>query len=394
MKKKLLVALTTVAVFALAGCQGTEQTNDALPTSTNTPLSVTEPTLEPTSTPMPTITEVPTVVPTEKVEEPTVAPTEVPTSTPVPTEVPTSTPTPTAKPTEAPTVAPTEVPTQVPTVEPTEVPAETSMDLESIAALCKIGTEDGNFSNSLTIYEGDLDFPTLKVYGPDDIDLSQYNIRWGLSDTGIVSAIIDGEIKPAGIGTVVVTARLIDPDTGEKVKIGSVTITVELAETIQIPTGDLYEASDTGAEDDIPVLERSDVRLSTDDAGNHTITAFKNYDLKEFRIPATFDGGNVTTIGMAFCMTEIRKVVISEGIQRIEECAFYDCYELKSVTLPNTLVHIGERAFDSCSALKEVVVPASVTSIEKGAFEKGTVIIAEPGSYAEQWAKDNGYTVK
>lgn len=399
--KKVYLLIVTLFILSLTACNASETTVE--PTSCpveNTVTTTVAPTQEPAEVEVevPTVapTQMPTAIPTEKVEEPTVAPTEVPTSTPVPTEVPTSTPTPTTQPTEAPTVAPTEVPTQtpiveptevptqVPTVAPTEVPEDTSMSLESIAALCKVGTEDGDFSNSLTIYDGDLNFPTLKVYGPDDIDLSQYNIRWGLSDTGIINIIKNGEIKPAGIGTVVVTARLIDPDTGEKAKIGSVTITVKLAETVQVPTGDLYKAT----YEDFIVTSRDD--------GTVSISDYDAFEHKEVLLPTMAKSTPIVEVRYGFSMFDVQRVVIPSGYIKIGEYSFYDCYELRSITLPDTLEYIDEYAFGDCPYLKEISIPASVTYIADNAFEgdEGLVIDAEPGSYAEQWAKENGFAVK
>ena len=38
-------------------------------------------------------------------------------------------------------------------------------------------------------------------------------------------------------------------------------------------------------------------------------------------------------------------------------------------------------------------IPEGVRAIADGAFGEGTVIVAPAGSYAAQWAEENGFTV-
>ena len=82
--------------------------------------------------------------------------------------------------------------------------------------------------------------------------------------------------------------------------------------------------------------------------------------------------------------TDIKAVVIREGVTAIADYAFAGCENLASVTFPAgaepnairpqstamgaTLTTIGEGAFLSCAALEEITLPASVTTIGDGAF--------------------------
>jgi hypothetical protein len=67
------------------------------------------------------------------------------------------------------------------------------------------------------------------------------------------------------------------------------------------------------------------------------------------------------------------------------------------VTIPETVVRIGEQAFSDSNALTGVIIPGTVTSIGENAFHECDLVVlsVQAGSYAEQYAKDNGiaYTI-
>ncbi len=88
----------------------------------------------------------------------------------------------------------------------------------------------------------------------------------------------------------------------------------------------------------------------------------------------------------------IEELVLENGVEAIQEGAFENNYQLKSVQLPDTLKTIGAQAFAGCPRLKEITLPASVESIGKDAFNRTvTKLNVVSGSYAEQWAKENGF---
>ena len=73
---------------------------------------------------------------------------------------------------------------------------------------------------------------------------------------------------------------------------------------------------------------------------------------------------------------------------------------MKKITLPDGIEAIDNNTFDGCTSLTEVTIPSSVTFIaeedELEAFRDCPNlkrIITPKGSYAEQWAKKNGYEV-
>ena len=109
--------------------------------------------------------------------------------------------------------------------------------------------------------------------------------------------------------------------------------------------------------------------------------------------------------------SDIKSVVIEEGITEIGDEAFYYCENLSSISLPSTLTAIGYDAFYHCTSLTNVTIPESVVEIRSYAFESCTsletitiksaetviyedsstlsdaVIIAPTGSLAEAFAR-------
>ncbi|MCL1855823.1 MAG: leucine-rich repeat domain-containing protein, partial [Clostridia bacterium] len=94
-------------------------------------------------------------------------------------------------------------------------------------------------------------------------------------------------------------------------------------------------------------------------------------------------------------------VAFGRNVTSIGEMAFFECESLTKVTLPDSVTSIGGYAFAHCKELTSVTIPASVTDIGDFAFHirnkkmdivpnQKVVLHVEKGSYAEQYAKDNG----
>ena len=118
------------------------------------------------------------------------------------------------------------------------------------------------------------------------------------------------------------------------------------------------------------------------------------------------DGGYFYTIAPAPWGSNVKKVVIKNGITEIGSYAFSSSEPLTSVTIPDSVTVIEDFAFDECKNLKSVTIPASVTEIGWFAFGfypdwwnmggyqmiDGFTIKGYHGTAAEQYAVENGFS--
>lgn len=81
----------------------------------------------------------------------------------------------------------------------------------------------------------------------------------------------------------------------------------------------------------------------------------------------------------------------------IGDRAFLDHSGLTSVILPDTVTQIGWFAFSGCVSLQSITIPQTVEAIFYGAFQNcpSTLTVScVVGSYAEQYARSYGITIK
>lgn len=125
----------------------------------------------------------------------------------------------------------------------------------------------------------------------------------------------------------------------------------------------------------------------------------------------------VCHIGSAAFMgcSNLRRIGLPNSLKAISHATFKRCKTLEELVLPNGILHISGHAFLGCESLVEVVVPNGVLTLEDYSFGMchnlqkvmlpetlisidghifcssriDTSIQAPPGSYAEQYAKEN-----
>ncbi|MBQ8160698.1 MAG: leucine-rich repeat protein [Clostridia bacterium] len=66
---------------------------------------------------------------------------------------------------------------------------------------------------------------------------------------------------------------------------------------------------------------------------------------------------------------KLEEIVVPEGIEYLDHCAFQGCNMLKKVTLPSTLKEIGQYTFECCYALQELVLPENLLSMHPQAIQ-------------------------
>ncbi len=134
--------------------------------------------------------------------------------------------------------------------------------------------------------------------------------------------------------------------------------------------------------------------------GYGVITRFIGFDNKTIVIPNKINDVEIKVIGesaFANC-TGIECVIISDGIEEIQDGAFFKCAALRTVDLPSTLkfigtkhaqytqqgtfaetgletivfpaslIYIGSKAFASCHRLKQINLPNKIRTLEKKCF--------------------------
>jgi len=98
-------------------------------------------------------------------------------------------------------------------------------------------------------------------------------------------------------------------------------------------------------------------------------SAFRNCTtLKSINIPST-----VIKIGASafYCnckKSKLTEVILNDGLREIGGSAFQDCTSMRKITIPSTITKIGAFAFSGCIKLKEVVLTEGLSVIGEREF--------------------------
>lgn len=111
-------------------------------------------------------------------------------------------------------------------------------------------------------------------------------------------------------------------------------------------------------------------------------------DNQELVIPAKIGGYDVISVGKGGSDQTVMSttksktnITVSEGIESINDNAFYGCYNLKgSLTLPSTLKSLGQSAFSSTAIAGNLILPNGLETIKAYAFSQciqldGSIVI-------------------
>lgn len=72
--------------------------------------------------------------------------------------------------------------------------------------------------------------------------------------------------------------------------------------------------------------------------------------------------------------TDLKEVLLPEGLISIGSNAFYNCRELTTITIPQSVTNIGLSAFGGCTNLHSITLPDALESIEPWAFGHCTAL--------------------
>ena len=118
----------------------------------------------------------------------------------------------------------------------------------------------------------------------------------------------------------------------------------------------------------------------------------------------TFASCNVVSVDIAssvkyidngafeYC-TDLETVNLHEGLERIENYAFENCWSLESIKLPESVTYIGSRAFGICNHLKEISFPESLPEFPEGiteCYEKDSFIFTP---WYEEYLENNRFVI-
>ena len=88
-----------------------------------------------------------------------------------------------------------------------------------------------------------------------------------------------------------------------------------------------------------------------------------------------YDVTGIQAFAFSEC-TDLKSVIIPEGVTYIGQDAFSSCSGLKSVSIPGSVETIGYCAFEHCTALTSIAIPEGVTIIVPFAFHDCTSLIS------------------
>ncbi|MDR2907149.1 MAG: leucine-rich repeat domain-containing protein, partial [Bacteroidales bacterium] len=96
---------------------------------------------------------------------------------------------------------------------------------------------------------------------------------------------------------------------------------------------------------------------------NGTLTISGTGKMRNWRVDAP-DGADP----IVYNNSEVRRIIIEDGVTHIGNYAFSTCKNLTSVSIGKGVKSIGQSAFIICEALPSIIIPENVTSIGAQAF--------------------------
>ncbi len=215
------------------------------------------------------------------------------------------------------------------------------IDYSEIGITDSVHYFDGNYSISCYPSEQIQLTPLLK---PWNISEDRYTLSWSSSNPKVATVDENGIVTAEAEGNTRITLKItIDGKTSTL----AARLSVEVKSEFIIENRTLVAYKGKGGDVVIP-----------DDEGIIYIGdfAFSHYDLDNEKEVEKDENGyyDFDEKKSAIGNTTVTSVVIPEGVETINQYAFYNCTALRSVTLPDSCKQIGEHAFEDCVILENV----------------------------------------
>ena len=200
---------------------------------------------------------------------------------------------------------------------------------------------DGNYSIAFYPSEQIQLTPQLK---PWNISEDRYTLSWSSSNPKVATVDENGVVTAESEGSARITLKItIDGKTSTL----AARLSVEVKSEFIVENRTLVAYKGKGGDVVIP-----------DDQGIIYIGdfAFSHYDLDNEKEVEKDENGyyDMDDKKAAIGNNTVTSVVIPEGVETINQYAFYNCTALTDVTLPSTCKQIGEHAFEDCTFLQNV----------------------------------------
>ena len=124
-------------------------------------------------------------------------------------------------------------------------------------------------------------------------------------------------------------------------------------------------------------------------------SAFRGFEVAE----SVLLPEGITSIGnRAFSGNALREITMPNSLTIIEDYAFYLCTNLESITIPGNVTSIGQQAFNGCTGLTSItsLIPAdNLFAIDSSVFEnvnKSTCTLNVPYGAQETYATTDGWS--
>ena len=127
--------------------------------------------------------------------------------------------------------------------------------------------------------------------------------------------------------------------------------------------------------------------------GSGTLTISGNGFMNDFNTGSIlWETGSSAPWYKAGLGSEIKTVIIEDGVTTIGDYAFNSCNAMESVSIPDSVTEIGKRAFANCSSLRSIELPSSVgrvgeylcfkcTALEKAVFAANKGVLDDCSFY-------------